>query len=276
MKAEEAKIDLSTDQEVTVALFDVGQDSSGVQIDTEIQISRSQLEALMEPLFVTCCDLAGQALEGARLSGADLDRILLVGGPTQIPLLRSMLKARFGTTIDFSVDPMTVVAQGAAVYASTLERAKSKLVEAGLEKSEGVVNIKLAYGPVSSELQPTVAGRAFNLKDGVEIKLEVNDGFWTSGWIPIEDGLFETSVSLKHNDITTFWLYARDQKGELIPTDTTQFEIRHGLVPSAPPLPHSLSIEVLNCYSRVCVFNPRSLSSLAMDLSLSAFRSAYL
>ena len=56
----------------------------------------------------------------------------------------------------------------------------------------------------------------------------------------------ETTVSLKENDITTFWFYVRDERGELIATNVTEFEIRHGLVPSAPPLPHTLSIEVVN------------------------------
>jgi molecular chaperone DnaK len=177
----------------------------------------------------------------------DIDRILLVGGPTQTPLLRSILNSRFGATVDFSVDPMTVVGQGAAVYASTLKRTESKVVGGGfLPTSEGALNIKLAYEPVSADLQPIVAGRVLNSNGDFEIKLDVTDGFWTSGWIRIQNGLFETSVSLKQNDITTFWLYARDDHGDLIPTDVTEFEIRHGLVPSAPPLPHTLSIEVVN------------------------------
>jgi molecular chaperone DnaK len=245
-KAEEAKIDLSTDQEVTVAMFDIGQDNAGQPIDMEVQISRAQLEALMEPLFEKCCDLAQQALTGARLNGADLDRILLVGGPTQTPLLRSILNSRFRTAVDFSVDPMTVVGQGAAVYASTLERSKSKSVEEGLlsTNAEGELNVKLAYEPVSSELQPTVAGRILNSKCDLEIKLDASDGFWTSGWIQTQDGFFETTVSLKENDITTFWFYVRDERGDLIATNVTEFEIRHGLVPTAPPLPHTLSVEV--------------------------------
>ena len=45
-----------------------------------------------------------------------LDRILLVGGPTQSPLLRSILSERLGAPVDFSADPMTVVGRGAAVY----------------------------------------------------------------------------------------------------------------------------------------------------------------
>jgi molecular chaperone DnaK len=80
----------------------------------------------------------------------------------------------------------------------------------------------------------------------VEIKIEAEGGLWTSGWITPHDGVFETPVSLKENAVTTFWVYARDRRGRLLDTDTTEFKIRHGLVPSAPPLPHTLSIEILN------------------------------
>src|ERR1035437_2644556 len=122
IKAEEAKIDLSTDAEVVISLFDIGADDSDIPIELDLPFKRAQLEALMNPLVEKCIVLAQEALVGARVNGADLDRILLVGGPTQSPFLRSMLTTRLGAPIDFSVDPMTVVGRGAALYASTLDR----------------------------------------------------------------------------------------------------------------------------------------------------------
>jgi molecular chaperone DnaK len=80
----------------------------------------------------------------------------------------------------------------------------------------------------------------------IEIKLDSEGGLWTSGWMKLKEGLFEISVPLKEGDITTFWVYARDGRGQLLETDTPEFRLRHGLVPSAPPLPHTLSVEVVN------------------------------
>jgi molecular chaperone DnaK len=241
IKAEEAKIDLSTDTQVIVSLFDLGEDDSGAPIEMEVSLTRAQLEALMEPLLEKSCVLAQEALAGARVTGADLDRILLVGGPTQSPLLRTMLSARLGAPVDFSVDPMTVVARGAAVYASSLERTKRSVST----PTGDCVHLKLAFEPVSAEPQCTVAGRVVDAVHDVEIKIEAEGGLWTSGWMKPRDGLFETPVSLKEGDITTFWVYARDGQGRLLETDTPEFTVRHGLVPSAPPLPHTLSVEVL-------------------------------
>jgi molecular chaperone DnaK len=62
----------------------------------------------------------------------------------------------------------------------------------------------------------------------------------------LTEGLFEIAAPLKEGDITTFWVYARDRRGQLLETDTPEFRVRHGLVPSAPPLPHTLSFEVVN------------------------------
>jgi molecular chaperone DnaK len=242
IKAEEAKIDLSTDTQVVVSLFDLGEDDAGEPIELEIPVARAQLEALMEPLLEKCCVLAREALAGARLAGGDLDRILLVGGPTQSPLLRAVLSARLGAPVDFSADPMTVVGRGAAVYASTLERTKKPTAAPPV----GCVSLKLAYEPVSAELQCTVAGRVMDTSRDVEIKLEAEGGLWTSGWMKPKGGGFETPVSLKEGDISTFWVYARDGQGLLLDTDPPEFRVRHGLVPSAPPLPHTLSVEILN------------------------------
>ena len=245
IKAEEAKIDLSTDGQVVVSLFDLGKDDSGEPIEMEVPFTRAQLAGLMEPLLEKCCLLALEALEGARLTGADLDRILLVGGPTQSPLLRELLSARLIAPVDFSADPMTVVGRGAALYASTLERTKKPAVSTTSD-SPNCVHLKLAYEPVSSESQCTVAGRITGAAQDIEIKLDSEGGLWTSGWMKPKGGVFETPVSLKEGDITTFWVYARDGQGRLLETDIPEFKVRHGLVPTAPPLPHTLSVEVLN------------------------------
>jgi molecular chaperone DnaK len=245
VKAEEAKIDLSMENQVTISLFDVGSDDQGTPIELEMSLSRQQLQAIMEPLLDKCFVLAEEALSGARLSGKDLDRILLVGGPTQSPLLRKQLGERLGSPVDHSGDPMTIVGCGAAVYASTLEKSKKIPVRAA-SPSSNLVRIALAFDPVSSDLQTTVAGRILDPAPDIEIKIDAESGIWTSGWIRPENAIFETPVSLKEADITTFWVYLRDKEGRLVESDTPEFKIRHGLIPSAPPLPHTLSVEVVN------------------------------
>ncbi len=106
--------------------------------------------------------------------------------------------------------------------------------------------LRLAYDPVSSDSQPVVAGIITSAVKEVEIKFEAEGGHWTSGWIKPTDGFFESSVNLMPGDITTFWIYARDRSGSLLATEPSEFKMRQGLVPSAPPLPHTLSVEIVS------------------------------
>lgn len=240
-KAEEAKIDLSREDEVVISLFDLGDDDAGIPIEQEIAVTRTRLAEVMEHLLAQCCAMVGEAIEGARISSKDLDRILLVGGPTQSPLVRTRLQSEFGVPVDFSVDPMTVVGRGAAIYAATLEKTN----QAPTSGSPEAVALKLAFEPVSADLQPAVAGMVTSPDKAIQIKIDAEGGHWTSGWLSTSGGFFETAVQLSPADITTFWTYARDSQGRLLDTQPSEFRIRHGLVPTAPPLPHTLSFELL-------------------------------
>src|SRR5439155_6717624 len=109
-----------------------------------------------------CLRLAERALAGARVSAKDLDRVLLVGGPTQMPIVRAALQSKLNVKLDSSQDPMTVVARGAALYASTQERtgaARAAAIDATkIPGDTGAVQIQLSYERASGTLQSPVAG----------------------------------------------------------------------------------------------------------------------
>ncbi len=119
--AEQTKIALSTVSTATVDIFDLGDDLTGTPLELSFPLERAAVEKEIAPLLDKCLDLTRRALEGARLSPADVDRVILVGGPTQMPVVRAALVFLLGDKLDYSIDPMTVVARGAALYASTLE-----------------------------------------------------------------------------------------------------------------------------------------------------------
>ena len=144
---------------------------------------------------------------------------------------------------------MTVVCRGAAVYASTLERS-TRTAQRGASTTPSMpaetdVQVKLAFDPVSADLEAAVSGRVVKGPADVEIKIEAADGSWTSAWMLPNGGLFETSALLSKGGVTTFWLYARDSQGRALETDAREFKIRHGLIPASPPLPHTLWVEVI-------------------------------
>ncbi len=244
LKAEEAKIDLSRNQKVTISLFDLGTDLDGNEIEGELEVHRSQLEQICEPLISKCIALCEETIAQSRADESSLDRILLVGGPTLMPIIRSSLEDRFKAKLEHSLDPMTVVAQGAAIHAAAIERMEAKTVSAPAASNE--LPVTLAYEPVSSSLQSPVAGR-IDIGDhsNISIRIDAESGHWTSGWITVEDETFEIAASLLEGKTSKFWLYARDVEGRALQTNPDSFSIRHGLKLSAPPLPHTISVEIV-------------------------------
>lgn len=241
-KAEEAKIELSTGTSAVINLVDLGEDMAGNMLEGEVTLSRSELERTMQPLVDECIRLTKEVISGARITSADLDRILLVGGPTQSPLVRKALSEQISKHVDHSFDPMTVVARGAALFASSIERS----APAARPTQPGKVQVKLAFDPVSASLQCPVSGKVEHGESSRvhEIKIDSEDGFWTSGWMTLKDDLFDVTAALQEGKQTRFWVYARDKAGKLIDIEPGEFSIRHGLVVSAPPLPHTISVEV--------------------------------
>jgi molecular chaperone DnaK len=244
--AEYAKIDLSTVPETIVSLIDLGEDKDGRPIEAELTLTRSQLEHEIEPLLARCLQLADDALKGARIKGSDLDRILLVGGPTQMPYIRANVSEHLGTRVDYSLDPMTVVARGAAIYAATVEQAPASHAASVAAAAPGKLSMRLAFDPVSASLQTTVAGKINQGTAGAarEVSIQADNNFWTSGWHQIRDEYFEVPVTLQEGRANRFLVTVRDGAGRHLEVEPNEFSIRHGLVINAPPLPHTISVEV--------------------------------
>jgi molecular chaperone DnaK len=182
--AEYAKIELSTSDETIVSLIDLGEDAEGRLIEAELPLSRAEVEAEIEPLVARCLQLAGDTLAAARLRGAELDRVLLVGGPTQMPYVRSRIGDALGAKVDFSLDPMTVVAYGAALYGATLERAAGAGAAPRVAHgAAGKLSVRLAFDPVSTSLEAAVAGKidGARAQEAREVKIDADNNFWTSG-----------------------------------------------------------------------------------------------
>jgi molecular chaperone DnaK len=250
--AEYAKIELTTADETIVSLIDLGDDLYGRPIEAELPLTRARLEAEAAPLVERCMRLTDEALAGARVRGSDLDRVLLVGGPTQMPYVRAALASHVGARVDSSLDPMTVVARGAAAYASTVERSAA----AQSPKSEPAVEglrVRLAFDPVSAEASTRVAGKLSGRASQaqLEVKIDAEGGVWTSGWQPVGEGFFETSVVLQEGRLNRFTLALRDSKGRALAVEPSEFQVRHGLSLDAPPLPHTISVELSHADGRL-------------------------
>jgi molecular chaperone DnaK len=155
--AEEAKIQLSRREQVAMTI-DLT-DEAGNPETFEYTLRRGDLDAIAEPFYVRAINLCRAALAEASLDVDDIDRLLLVGGVTLAPGLRERLadpRHGIGIELDTSLDPTTVVARGAAIFASTIRRPATKSLDT---ISSGEFLLELAYEPSVTMTTPTVGGR---------------------------------------------------------------------------------------------------------------------
>jgi len=117
--AEKAKIELSSVLETEINLPFIAYDSSGPKHLT-MTLTRAKLEELVSPIIERCRGPLMQALSDAKLKPEDIDKIILVGGPTRMPIVREFIKKTLGKEPERGVDPMECVAMGAAIQAAIL------------------------------------------------------------------------------------------------------------------------------------------------------------
>jgi molecular chaperone DnaK len=117
--SEKAKIELSTVMETEVNLPFIAQDSSGAK-NLEVKITRAKLEDLIDSIVQRCKPSINKAIEDAKLSTSDITKIVLVGGPTRMPIVKKFVSDAIGKDAGSGIDPMEAVAFGAAVQAGII------------------------------------------------------------------------------------------------------------------------------------------------------------
>ncbi|MEW5936776.1 MAG: molecular chaperone DnaK [Candidatus Thermoplasmatota archaeon] len=116
---ERAKMDLSSAMSTTISLPFIAQDV-GSPKHLEMPITRAKLEQLVEPVLRRCREPIERAFSDAKLDYKDVQKILLVGGPTRMPVVRQTFEKIIGRKAEGGVDPMQCVAMGAAIQAGII------------------------------------------------------------------------------------------------------------------------------------------------------------
>ncbi|MBX8636996.1 MAG: molecular chaperone DnaK [Thermoplasmata archaeon] len=117
---EKAKVELSTVLETEINLPFIAQDASGPRHLT-MKLTRAKLEDLIRPIIERCRAPINQALSDAKVSASNIDKIILVGGPTRMPIVQKFVEDILGSKIVRGVDPMECVAMGASIQGGVLE-----------------------------------------------------------------------------------------------------------------------------------------------------------
>jgi molecular chaperone DnaK len=247
LAAEDAKIELSRNDRAQVTLAQPlvidGQD-----VDVDLELTRATVERLCTPLVDRALEVCVRLLKANGLGPGKLAKVVLVGGPTVMPIVRQRVAGKLETVIAEGHDPMTLVAQGAALYAATAGldgRAASTAPVTGRQ-------VWLQYPAVSSDLTPHVVGKFIGADAPARLKFVRNDGAWTSADSTVApDGTFVTTVTLLPRRACTFDLVASTATGEVVPVSPPAITIVQGLTIGDPPLSRTLGVALASGHVQV-------------------------
>jgi molecular chaperone DnaK len=225
---------------------DCGEDDEGEEIEIDLTVTQEQLKIILSPIFQKAIDCSLTLLKRNNLLSSTLDSLILVGGPTYSPVLREMLETQICKP-DTSVDPMTVVSRGAALYASTIElsedikeqtRDKTKIqLEIGHEAStveiEEFVTIKILEGKTEGAIPSKVFAEVIRGSDG-----------WSSGKVEINSIGEVIDVQLNEGRTNLFNVSLYDDKGNVLECEPNSFSVIQGSKIGNAPLPYNWGIEI--------------------------------
>ena len=118
--AEWAKIALSSQEKIELKVEELAYGQGGQPLHLDFAMTHSELDKLARPIIAKSFSVCGEAMKTASLTPTQLDRIIMVGGQTRMPLVRDMVRQYFGKEPMTDLNPDTVVACGAAVQGRAL------------------------------------------------------------------------------------------------------------------------------------------------------------
>ncbi len=117
---EKAKIDVGRDGQASIFIEGICQDAAGQVMNLEQSLGGDQFNKMVMDLVQRTFKVCDEALQSARMTVGDIDAVILVGGPTRLPIIRNSVKHYFQKEPIVGIDPDEVVAMGASIQAHAL------------------------------------------------------------------------------------------------------------------------------------------------------------
>jgi len=249
--AEKAKIELSAKEETVIALSEGelgSKDQSGAEIFLDVTVTRKQLNDLIASRIDESVQAARETLEKAGLSAHDVERMVFVGGPTHYRPLRDKVSFELGIAASTDVNPMTAVAEGAAVFAESIDwssQSRGRKSSKGSLSGGSRLDVRFNYIARTPDSRATIAvsvgGRT---PGGAEFQVDSPDTGWSSGRLALSDGA-TVEVPLSRPGENPFKVFVFDTNGSPLQLADSKIVIaRTAASIDAIPASHSIGVEV--------------------------------
>lgn len=239
--AEEIKNELSFKESYSIYVDpgDLGEDEDGEEFEIDLTITKEEVNSVIKPLFQKAVDICKELLKRNNLTSHQLGKLILVGGPTHSPLVRQMLKEQVSSNVDSSINPMTAVAEGAALYASTID---NEIEEDDLQSQDVVLEINFDSMTVDTDIWVPVS-----LKSGatsVMVQFVRSDNAWDSGKTEVDCNGNVVKLSLVEGMPNSFRIECYDHQGSRLNCFPNEITIIQGSKIGNATLPYDISLAI--------------------------------
>lgn len=241
--AEEIKNELSFKDSYSIYVDpgDLGEDEEGEEFEIDLTVTKDEVYNVIRPLFQKAVDICKDLLKRNNLTSQQLGKLILVGGPTHSPLVRQMLKEQVSPNVDSSINPMTAVAEGAALYASTID---NEIKEEDLQSQDVVLEMNFDSMTVDTDIWVPVSLKSG--ADSVMVQFVRSDNAWDSGKTEVDHNGNVVELNLVEGQPNSFRVECYDHQGSRLKCFPNEITIIQGSKVGNATLPYDISIAIYN------------------------------
>ena len=249
VEAEKLKIELSFSKTCDI-ISDIGMypgDDDGNEIEIDLTVTQPELEKVIGPIFQKAIDISLEVLKRNNIDGKSLISLILVGGPTFSPILRSLIEKQIKKP-NTSVDPMTVVARGAAIYATQFE-VSEEIIDQTRDKTK--IQLELSYESQSVEVEEMLVVKLNEEKtegkvpEKLNVSVKRSDGAWESDKSEFDATGEIVDLSLVEGKPNSFEIIVTNEGGDKLECEPSEITIIQGVKAGNATLAYSYGVEAL-------------------------------
>jgi molecular chaperone DnaK len=246
---ETATIQLSQRESAVIALTEneLGvKDLAGEEIYLDIELDRVRYDSIIAARIDEAVRATRETIDKAGLSAQDVERVVFVGGPTQYGPLREKVAFELGIAPSTDVNPMTAVAEGAAVFAESIDwssRTRGRKAGRGALQTGGNMAVAFHYVARTPDRKARVVAKVTTAPEGAEFQIDSRETGWSSGRVKLSDGS-ALELPLEKAGENAFKIFVFDGTGAPIALEADHIVIaRTAASVDAIPASHTISIE---------------------------------